>query len=88
MIGKTFISFEVNYYLETTKMTPQEPTPTALTGDQVVRNIEHHNKVECYKAELIEQIELGMFYTARTLINKCIKEISDYRAELEDDLRV
>jgi hypothetical protein len=55
---------------------------TKPTGDQVVKDIEHRNKIEIYKMEIVDLVESGMFYSARNTLNKCISEVSDYRTEL------
>jgi hypothetical protein len=53
---------------------------THYTQDLI--DIEHRNKIEDYKLELVDLIESGMFHSARKLLNVCITEVSDYRTEL------
>jgi hypothetical protein len=49
---------------------------------QDLTDIEHRNKIDDYKLELMDLIDSGMFYSARKLLTKCIIEVSDYRTEL------
>lgn len=61
---------------------------TPLTTAQVVRNIGHENKIELYKLELVDLIDAGMFYSARSVLNKCIAEVSTHAVDKEIDAEI
>jgi hypothetical protein len=54
-------------------------TPNTITdNDKIDANIEYRYKIECYKSEIMDLVDLGRFYSARELLTKCIQEVSDF----------